>query len=721
MSRDFVMVHTADQWLRTAFQQTSIEVERGAVQLAWERETAAGITGEAPAPAGLAFDPWCRLYRSIPEEGRVVRMRWGDSGPATDTETDLFETGEQWRGDFALTSTATDQLNKPQCLAVDGQGRLFIAEVDGRVLIYDLVEKRLLRAVHLGGTVLDLACDESRVVVLLDDPLRLMVLDARTGPRQRDLPPTLVRPSRLAFAPGGELWMLDCRGEAEATVMPLARPEERFAVPFATDIVFSDNDVLVVAGLPDQDFRRFRIIGDDRFELPHLRARHYDGRGIVRMPNKGIGFWTEKGFGRAVLARMRYVREGRVISFRLDSGRFQTVWGRMFVDACMPKGTEVTVRCLSLDEVPREAQTVDRTPPVNTVSATVYRPDLSPPMPPAAFLAAAAEPRHLHRRATGPEIPWKCADPADGYATYEAPVIAGPGRYLWVVLELKGTTRLTPRVKSLRVEYPAHDLLRRLPRIYSREEAAADFLRRYLSIMEGAMREIDLRAVCRHILLDPDAAPRETLPWLAGFIGLALDNRWPLAARRRLIRNGVRLFRFRGTVGGLKEFIEIYLGSAIEIVEHFKVRGLGGAIVGEADALASRAVLGAGFRVGGKVGETGAVSVSGESIEDAFASHAHRFSLVVPVSLDQEKLEVIKHILDLHRPCHTIYDICSVDAGMKAGIGLYLGLTSMVGRTSGFGQLQAGGSLLGRQDIVGRPTAGTSPGSSRLGGDSRVG
>ena len=170
MSRDFVMVHTADQWLRTAFQQTSIEVERGAVQLAWERETAAGITGEAPAPAGLAFDPWCRLYRSIPEEGRVVRMRWGDSGPATDTETDLFETGEQGRGDFALTSTATDQLNKPQCLAVDGQGRLFIAEVDGRVLIYDLVEKRLLRAVHLGGTVLDLACDESRVVVLLDDP-----------------------------------------------------------------------------------------------------------------------------------------------------------------------------------------------------------------------------------------------------------------------------------------------------------------------------------------------------------------------------------------------------------------------------------------------------------------------------------------------------------------------------------------------------------------------
>jgi phage tail-like protein len=504
-------------------------------------------------------------------------------------------------------------------------------------------------------------------------------------------------------------------------VTPLARPDGKFSVDFATDLEFSDSDVLVIAGMVGQDFRRFRIVGADRFELPHLRARHYDGRGIVRMPKGGIGFWSEKGFGRAVLSRMRYVREGKVVSVRLDSGRFQTVWGRMFVDACIPQGTEVTVRCLALDEVPEDAQRVERTPPVNTGTFTVHRPDMSPPMPPESFLAAVSERRRLFRRSMGSEIPWKCVDPTNGYATYEAPVIAGAGRYLWVVLELKGITRLTPRVKSLRVEYPAHDLLRRLPRIYSREETAADFLRRYLSIMEGAMREIDLRAVYRHVLLDPDAAPQEALSWLAGFIGLALDNRWPLEARRTLIRNGVRLFRFRGTVAGLKQFIEIYLGRSIEIVEHFKVRGLGGAIVGEADALASRAVVGAGFRVGGKVGETGAVSVSEESIEDAFVSHAHRFSLVIPVSLDQEKLEVIEHILAVHRPCHTMYDICSVDAGMKAGIGLYVGLTSMVGRSSGFGQLQAGGSLLGRQDIIGRPKAGTRPGNSRLGEDSRVG
>lgn len=724
MSRDFAMIHTADQWYRAAFQDTSMEVERSTVQLAWEPEAREDVaTGaEAVTAAGLAFDPWCRFYRSIPEENRVVRMLWSESGPKAGTEQELFTEAARKSGDFMLEKTGSEQLNGPGGLAVDSHGRLFMAEsTGGRILIYDLLEKRLVRTVHLGRPVLDLACHDRTVYALLSDPPGLAVLDARSRPCLKNIGSRIVNPTRLAVSRHGCLWLLDRGGSEEATVVPLARPDERLAVPCATDLEFSEKDILVLARRPGQDFRRFRVLAGEQFELPHLRARHYDGRGIVRMPKGGIGFWTVNGPGRATLARMRYVKRGRVISYRLDSGRFQMVWGRMFIDACIPAGTEIKVRCLAMDDPPVAVEPVPRTPPENTLTLTVHRPDLSPPMPPKKLLDAVSVSRILHRRGTGSEIPWKCADRTGGFTTYEAPVFAGPGRYLWVVLELEGTTRLTPKVRSLRVEYPAHDLLRRLPRLYSRDEATADFLRRYLSIMEGAVREIDLRAVCRHVLLDPDASPRDALPWLAGFIGLALDERWPPAAGRALIREGVRLFRFRGTVWGLKRFIEIYLGRSIEIVEHFKVRGLGGAIVGESDALASRAVLGGGFRIGGKVGSTESVSVSEESIENAFETHAHRFSLVIPVSLDREKQAVIEHILALHRPCHTVYDICSVDAGMKVGIGLYTGLTSMVGRSSGFGELQTGGSLVGRGKILGRPGAGTRPGSSRLGQDSRVG
>jgi len=109
------------------------------------------------------------------------------------------------------------------------------------------------------------------------------------------------------------------------------------------------------------------------------------------------------------------------------------------------------------------------------------------------------------------------------------------------------------------------------------------------------------------------------------------------------------------------------------------------------------------------------------SAEDAFTTHAHRFSVIIPAVLTAEQLEVVRHILDVHRPAHTLVDVCTVDAGIRVGRGLHLGLTSVIGRSGGFTPLQTGASLLGRGSIIGRPEAGTRLESSRLGGDSRVG
>jgi hypothetical protein len=54
-------------------------------------------------------------------------------------------------------------------------------------------------------------------------------------------------------------------------------------------------------------------------------------------------------------ARVRYVRTGRVTSFRLDADAFQTQWGRIFIDACIPPGTSVRVCCVVADEPPDDA------------------------------------------------------------------------------------------------------------------------------------------------------------------------------------------------------------------------------------------------------------------------------------------------------------------------------------------------------------------------------
>lgn len=67
--------------------------------------------------------------------------------------------------------------------------------------------------------------------------------------------------------------------------------------------------------------------------------------------------------------------------------------------------------------------------------------------------------------------------------------------------------------------------------------------------------------------IDPVLAPEDFLPWLAGWVGIALDENWPLARRRMLVARAGDLYRRRGTARGLSEQIELFTGSAPEIEE----------------------------------------------------------------------------------------------------------------------------------------------------------
>ena len=279
-------------------------------------------------------------------------------------------------------------------------------------------------------------------------------------------------------------------------------------------------------------------------------------------------------------------------TFRLDSGEFNTIWGRLFLDACIPKDTEIVVRCITADEPPDEI-TPRPAPPANTTAVAPYE-DQSPPLPPPSLARQLknATAQLLHRRETGYELPWVRPAEDDSFETYEAPVLANPGRYLWVLMELSGNTRATPRVKALRAEYPTHDYLRRLPQTLSRDDRVASFLRRYLATFEGQLGELEAKADARAALLDPRSAPAEILPWLASFVGLLLDERMARAprpggkiedVRRTLIAEAIWLFRFRGTVPGLRHFVEIYLGIQTIIIEKFRVRGLGGALLPDSE------------------------------------------------------------------------------------------------------------------------------------------
>ena len=286
----------------------------------------------------------------------------------------------------------------------------------------------------------------------------------------------------------------------------------------------------------------------------------------------------------------------------------------------------------------------------------------------------------------------------------------------------------------MRAETPAHDWLRRLPQLYSRQDAMRSFLQRLLAPMAGLEDDIAAQSDERHALLKPCSTPAAALPWLARWLGLTLDERWSDNARRSFIKEAAWLFRLRGTLWSLQRMVEIVTGARVVIVEQFRMRGLarvgagsgagsGGDSGGSAGpAWDEPAVLGMGLRVGGPVGND---SVQGDlrEINDSFALNAHRFAVLVQAELDADTEAAVRHLLDVHRPAHTLFSLCPLGQGARVGRGLQIGLSTVVGPTNGFAQLQLGAATLGRGQLLGRaPRArgGLQAGPARLGQSSRI-
>ncbi len=745
--RDFALVRTRDQWRRCSHNGTQV-VAGSVVELASRDDAGKEPAQGEPGPGGgLCFDAHCRLYHSKPSEGRVERLLWAarkgfEAAPDAEPVDVLASPADPLVGDFGAVAPRSGPLAEPRGLAVDVLERLFVAESSAnRVLVYELADRHLLRAIPLarpadpGLRPIDLAA-AGEVVYCVTDANTLLALTANGPPQPVTLPPGW-KPVRVATRSDGAVALLD---RAAGKVRFLAGAADEIALPAlsatqpgpasATDLEFLDDHTVVVAYLPGDDLFRFPAVTAAEAEeldvaVGPLKARGYDGLGIARTPDGRIGFFSERGLREAAPVRKRFDLEGELFTFRLDAADFQTQWGRVFLDACVPDGTSVEVFTATLDEQDADEKTLDRKAPANDDAAhPPPHPELSPPMPPERLqpdgVPGGAAWLRLHRRESGRELPWAQPLADDPFVTYECPVLAGPGRYLWVWIRLCGDGKRSPRIRCLRAEHPGHDLLRKLPKAFSRDPTVGDFLRRYLAMMDGFLGEADARGAERATLLLPFATPDELLPWLASFMGLLLDERWSNEKKRLLVSEIANLWRAKGTVCGLTRFLEIYLGVRPVIVEAFRLRGLGGTVLGSDCAPNTTSVLGAGFQVGGDVRAASQGPLAPEVVRDAFATHAHRFTAIVPGLLSDEQDQAVRFILDTQRPAHTTYELCTISNGIRVGKALHVGVSSLVGRTGGFDELELGATALGRHAVLGFAAPGQRLGIDRLGVKDRL-
>jgi len=102
-----------------------------------------------------------------------------------------------------------------------------------------------------------------------------------------------------------------------------------------------------------------------------------------------------------------------------------------------------------------------------------------------------------------------------------------------------------------------------LPSLYQEDGFAQRFTEGLDEVVAPALAVLDNLPA----YLDPVLTPEDFLPWLAGWVGIALDENWPLVRRRQLVARAGDLYRARGTARGLAEQVELLTGSAPRIEE----------------------------------------------------------------------------------------------------------------------------------------------------------
>ena len=103
-----------------------------------------------------------------------------------------------------------------------------------------------------------------------------------------------------------------------------------------------------------------------------------------------------------------------------------------------------------------------------------------------------------------------------------------------------------------------------LPAIYQGD----DFAQRFLAALDEVVAPVYSTLDNFDAYLDPAIAPDDFLVWLAGWVGIGLDESWDDARRRAIVARAVELYRMRGTAAGLAGQVELQTGGSVEIMEN---------------------------------------------------------------------------------------------------------------------------------------------------------
>jgi len=286
------------------------------------------------------------------------------------------------------------------------------------------------------------------------------------------------------------------------------------------------------------------------------------------------------------------------------------------------------------------------------------------------------------------------------------------GRYLFVAIELIGSPTASPLVESVTAFCPRQSYLRYLPEVYQEDEQSAAFLERFLSVFETSFANVEseIEQITRYF--DPYGVPSESLPWLEDWLAIEAYREWPESARRELLARAPELYKKRGTRGGLRDILELYLRHTTEPAATKR-----GTL-----STRTRPTTADGFDASG----THTMTATADGGEDGDLPTGHRLFFLEPRDLDiiddeqtrlayasmlpndrsfvlycgplesDDQREAIEAIIQNEKPAHVTGTLAAMEGGFGLGGETFLGINSTLTTR----QFAMGAAVLGEDTVL---------------------